>query len=212
VPRSLTVHYPGAPRIGTLRIAVTVERVGRTVATVSARATQDERLIALALAAFSSSFPGADFQTARMPQVPGPEQVEPATMPGAPPFTENFEYRFTHGGRPFEGREEAVTGGWLRLREPRVLDAPLAAAYADAWIPAVFQRLDAMAVAPTIDLTVHFREALPMAGAAPDDFVLGVFRSVRARDGLWEEDGELWSADGRLLVQSRQLAALMTQP
>ena len=37
--------------------------------------------------------------------------------------------------------------------------------------------------------------------------MLAVFDSRRERDGLWEENGELWSRDGRLLVQSRQLAA-----
>jgi acyl-CoA thioesterase len=59
---------------------------------------------------------------------------------------------------------------------------------------------------PTIDLTVHFREELPPAGVG-DDFVFARFDSKRARDGMWEENGELWSRDGRLIVQSRQLAA-----
>ena len=205
-PRSLTVHYPGAPELGTLEIAVVRERVGRTAAYMSARAMQDGRLVALALAAFSGSFPGQDFQTARMPDVPPPEEIEPSSLPGAPPFTENFEYRFALGGPPFQQAQEASTGGWLRLREPRALDAPLAAAYADAWPPAVFWRLTGFAVVPTVDLTVHFRESLPPTGADADDFVFVTFDSRRERDGLWEENGELWSRDGRLLVQSRQLA------
>jgi hypothetical protein len=36
-----------------------------------------------------------------------------------------------------------------------------------------------------------------------------VFRSGLAHDGFFEEDGELWSADGRLLAQCRQLALLL---
>ena len=59
---------------------------------------------------------------------------------------------------------------------------------------------------PTIDLTIHFRTALPLAGAASDDFVLAVFRSHLARDGFVEENGEIWSRDGTLLAESRQLA------
>jgi acyl-CoA thioesterase len=206
-PRSLSVHYPGAPQLGTLQIGVTRDRVGRTAAYLSARVTQDGRLIALALAAFSGPFPGEDFQTARVPDVPSPEEIEPSPLPGAPPFTENFEYRFAPGSPPFGAEEEAATGGWLRLREPRQLDAPLAAAYADAWPPAVFWRLSNFAVVPTIDLTVHFRELPPS-----DDFLYVTFDSRRERDGLWEENGELWSRDGRLLVQSRQLAAHMPLP
>jgi acyl-CoA thioesterase len=206
-PRSLTVHYPGAPQVGELRITVRVERSGRSAAYLSARATQDGRVVALALGAFSSAFPGADFQTARMPDVPPPEAMEATALPGAPPFTENFEYRFALGGRPFREQEEAATGGWLRLKDPRALDGPLAATYTDAWPPAIFWRLSNFAVVPTIDLTVHFREALPLTGPDADDHVLATFDSRRSKDGLWDENGELWSRDGRLLVQSRQLAA-----
>ena len=90
-----------------------------------------------------------------------------------------------------------------------MLDYPLAATYADAWIPAIFTRMKTFAVVPTIDLTVHFREPLPLDGASAEDFVLAAFQTRVARNGLFEEDGEIWSADGRLLVQSRQLAALL---
>jgi len=52
-------------------------------------------------------------------------------------------------------------------------------------------------------------ETLPLAGAADDDFVLAVFRSRRAHEGFIEEDGEIWSRDGVLLAQSRQLALVL---
>ncbi|HKP90860.1 MAG TPA: thioesterase family protein [Thermoleophilaceae bacterium] len=201
--RSLTIHYPAAPRVGKLEIAVSVERVGRSTAYLSARVEQGGRLVALALAAFSSAFPGPDFQTAAMPDVPPPEEVEPQRLPGAPRFTHNFEYRFAIGGPPFQEAEHTTSGGWLRLAEPRPLDAPIAACFTDAWPPAVFWRLSNFAIVPTIDLTVHFRE-LP---EGYDDFVLATFDSRREHAGMWEENGELWSRDGRLLVQSRQLAA-----
>jgi acyl-CoA thioesterase len=211
-PRSLTVHYPAAPQEGPMRIAVRIERAGRTTAYLSARATQDGEVVALALAAFSGPFAGPAFQTARMPAVAAPEEIEPSTLAGAPAFTENFEYRFALGGPPFREQEDTLTGGWLRPREPRAVDAPLAALYTDAWPPAIFWRLSGFAIVPTLDLTVHFREPLPAADTAAGDFVLAVFDSRRGEDGLWEENGELWSRDGRLLVQSRQLAAHIALP
>jgi acyl-CoA thioesterase len=201
--RSLTIHYPAAPAVGRLEIAVRAERVGRSTAYLSARMEQDGKVVALALAAFSSAFPGPPFQTVTMPDVPPPEEVEPQRLPGAPLFTHNFEYRFAIGGPPFQEAEHTRSGGWLRLAEPRPLDAAIAACFTDALPPAVFWRLSNFALVPTIDLTVHFRE-LP---DGYDDFVLAVFDSHREHDGMWEENGELWSRDGRLLVQSRQLAA-----
>ena len=62
-----------------------------------------------------------------------------------------------------------------------------------------------LAPAPTVDLTVHFR-APEVVAAEP---VLAAFRSRFAHGGFFEEDGEVWSADGVLLAQSRQLALLM---
>jgi hypothetical protein len=147
-----------------------------------------------------------------MPEAPPPEAVDPVDLTGAPPFTRNFEYRFCVGPPPFSGAEEARSGGWLRLREPRRLDHLLAAAYTDAWPPAIFTRLPTFAIVPTIDLTIHFREPLPLDGAREEDSCLAVFRTTKAREGVFEEDGEVWSADGRLLVQSRQLAAYIPPP
>jgi hypothetical protein len=78
----------------------------------------------------------------------------------------------------------------------------------DAWWPAVWSRLRAVPRTPTIDLTLHFREPL----APTPEPVLAVFRTRLAQDGLMDEEGELWSVDGRLLVQSRQLSMLLAPP
>ena len=87
------------------------------------------------------------------------------------------------------------------------MDAPAVAAVTDAWMPAIFTRIDESLFVPTIDLTVHFRSSLPHPGLEVDDFVLAVFRTTVTADGFMEEDGEVWAPDGTLLAQSRQLAA-----
>jgi hypothetical protein len=45
--------------------------------------------------------------------------------------------------------------------------------------------------------------------AIVEEPVLAVFRSHTSAHGFFEEDGELWSRDGVLLAQSRQLALLL---
>jgi acyl-CoA thioesterase len=64
--------------------------------------------------------------------------------------------------------------------------------------------MSSVKAAPTIDLTVHFRAPVPVEGP-----LLARFRSRFVRDGYFEEDGELWTRDGTLVAQSRQLALLL---
>ena len=79
---------------------------------------------------------------------------------------------------------------------------PELAALTDAWLPTVFSRITAPASAPTVDLTIHFRSPPPQR---PEPCLV-VFRSWLATDGFFDEEGEVWSEDGSLLAQSRQLA------
>ena len=210
--RSFTTHYAAAPAEGDIDISVKHERSGRSASFLAARAEQDGKTIALSLAAFSSAWPSKlDFQDADMPNVPGPDDALyfDTRQEGFPPFLQNFDMRATHGAPPFSGADKAELGGWFKLREPGVADAFVVACLMDAWAPVVFPKATDPLVAPTIDLSVHFRTPLPIAGAGPEDFYLGVFDSVMARDGFFEEDGRLWSSDGTLIAQSRQLALML---
>jgi acyl-CoA thioesterase len=208
-PRSLTCHFLRPPAVGPVRIEVTVERAGRAMSTVTARLLQDGRLCVIALAAFGTEVPAPAAYTTPAPEVPAPDDVAPAdnTSSGLS-IVSRFEARPALGAPMFAGADEAVTGGWLRFTEPRGTDAAALAMYADAWFPTPWVRLREPVAAPTIDLTVHFRAPRAAAALAPGEPVLAVFRSTTAADGFFEEDGEVWTPDGVLLAQSRQLALL----
>jgi acyl-CoA thioesterase len=127
-----------------------------------------------------------------------------------PAIAYRWDNRFVAGGAPGTPTVgEAVAARWIRLPERRVVDHLVVAAMADAVIPAIFSRVEEPIIVPTVDLTVHFRTALPAPGARPDDYVLAVFRTGAAAEGYLEEDGEVWTEDGTLLAQSRQLAAVL---
>ena len=213
-PRSLTVHYLRPAGAGDVDIEVRRERVGRSMTTLSARLVQGDRLVALAIAAFSTPRPGPEFTDSVMPQVPGPgAYVARGTIPAeAPPIARRWDTRWAIGHPPAPGTPRgarAVAGGWIRLPECRTVDALVAAAITDAWVPPTFSRVDELVVVPTVDLTIHFRTDLPHPGLAPADFVLASFRTTVAAGGFLEEDGEIWAPDGTLLAQSRQLATVM---
>jgi acyl-CoA thioesterase len=188
------------------------EREGRSLSTLSARMEQDGRLIALVLAAFSVPWSGPEIDELPAPAVAPPQEP---FWPGAPrhpllpPIAARTVLQPRFGGTPFAGAEQPMeVGGWLAHEQPRPLDALSLAFFADAAIPAPFMRLSEPNAAPTIDLTVHFREALPPAELAPERCLLRI-RTRLIHEGFFEEDGLIWAPDGKLLAQSRQLALLL---
>jgi acyl-CoA thioesterase len=210
--RSITIHYLRPPAEGRAQVETAVERSGRTLTSVTARMHQDGVLQALAIAAFATGRDGPDLHHNTMPEVAPPEAC--ALMSESHiPIHHQYEHRFAVGPNFFEGEQtpHAISGGWLRLREGRPLDAALLVAYTDAWPPAVFASSElppALSGVPTIDLTVHIR-AQALSRVGPVDPVLVVFRTREVRDGYLEEDGEIWSRDGELLAHSRQLGLML---
>ncbi|MEX2293332.1 MAG: thioesterase family protein [Acidimicrobiales bacterium] len=205
-PRSLTLHYLRPPVEGRCEVEVAVERAGRGMTTVSARLQQDGTDCIVALAALGVDRAGPTLDDQQAPDVPGPDSlVSPMDREVRVPIHERYEVRPALGAAPFTDSEEAVTGGWIRTADDDPVDEILVAALVDAWIPAVFSRLASPVGVPTIDLTVHFRQKPPDAPG----WSLVRFRTQVAAEGYLEEDGEVWSADGRLLAQSRQLAVLL---
>ena len=124
---------------------------------------------------------------------------------------DRYEQRWAIGTPPWEAvavDDVAEVGGWIRLADEHPVDAMVVAALTDAWPPSVFTRMTEHMAVPTVDLTVHFREPPP----EEPDWCLVRFRSRHASHGFVEEDGEVWSSDGRLLALSRQLALVLPIP
>ncbi|MFN2594915.1 MAG: acyl-CoA thioesterase [Actinomycetota bacterium] len=211
-PRSLSVHYLRPPAQGRLDIEVSLDRQGRNATFVSCSAHQEGKLYARALGAFSYALDDSpSFDDAPMPDVRSADDSYriPHDDPNTPPFLKNFDIRWALGEAFFSGATKGEVGGWIRTNEPHIGDSIAIATYMDAFAPAAFPRISSPAIAPTMDLTIHFRTALPLASTRPEDLYLGIFRSSLARDGFFEEDGSLWAPDGTLVAQSRQLALLI---
>jgi len=211
-PRSLTLHYLRPPVEGPCVVGVTIERAGRGLTTVSARLVQGGRDCIVALAALGMDRPAPELHDHPAPAVGRPEDSPPrppvaADVPDIP-FRHRFDVRPAIGSPPFTMGASAETGGWIRTVDDDPLDDVLLAALTDAWPPAVFSRLEERVGVPTVELTVHFR-GRPSAGPG---WCLVRFRTTEVEAGYLEETGEVWSEDGRLLAESRQLAVVLGTP
>ncbi|WP_320673171.1 acyl-CoA thioesterase [Patulibacter defluvii] len=227
--RSLTLHYLRGAADGPLELTVELLRRGRRVSSARVRARQGDRAVLEGLAAFSAAeLPSPVDWTPRLPDVapppaldaeglPVPEYrprkgrwIEP--LPQMPPVVHQVRLAPQLGGIPLAGRVPepggaVETGGWIALPEPRPIDEPFVALAADIWWPPVFEAVSRPVIAPTVDLTIHFRAGLPPEGLPPQP-IFGHYRSTAASEGFVEEDGLLFLPDGSLLAQSRQLALL----
>ena len=208
-PRTLAAHYLQAPAAGPVTLDVEVLRQGKRVRAAEVRLRQADRLAASATIIFSAARAQAATLTRTPPSpVPDPENVAELALgqlPGAPPLFDAVRLAPALGPPPFRRGEQALTGGWLALRgDDAPLDAARLCAMSDLWWPAVFGILDGPAGAPTIQLTIHLR--LTAHEIAPPVFAR--FETRVIAEAHLEESGELWSRDGALLAESRQLALL----
>lgn len=213
-PRSLTIHYARAPEHGPVQISTAIERQGRSLSTLSARMQQDGELIAIVLAAFSTSWGGPEISDVLMPEVEPPDASREGIKlieRGGPEFAHHIVLQPRMEGRVFgEGEQPMQIRGWIGLAEPRPIDALSLAFFSDALIPAPYLRMSEPAAVPTVDLTVHFRERLrPVADADPRELCLAQTTTGLVHDGFFIEDGLIWAADGTLLAHSRQLAIVI---
>jgi acyl-CoA thioesterase len=208
-PRSLTVHFCAPVTEGEASLAVRTERAGRQVTHLSARLEQAGQVACLASATFATSRETPLVYTdARPPRVPPPDDVPSTPSELLPTFAAHFEYRWCLGAVPFSGAAEARVGGWIRPRVPAPLDAPLVVGLLDAFPPASLARVEGFCNGATMDFTAHFYTPLPLAHAAPDAFYLRTGHSRHAAHGYADDLAELWSQDGQLLAQLRQMAAV----
>ena len=212
-PRSLTIHYTRAPEPGPIVLRTTIERQGRSLSTLSARMEQAGKVTALALAAFSVPWDAPAANELPMPELAPPDaerRSTPKLFKGAPEFTRQLVMQPRVGAVPFAGSGAPMRiGGWIGFPEPRPIDSPALALFCDAWFPPSFIALDVPAISPTVDLTIHFRQPISECECDPAALCLSVFDTRLLHDGLFEEDGVIWAADGTVLAQSRQLGIIM---
>jgi acyl-CoA thioesterase len=202
--RVLSAHFPKVPAPGPVEIRTQLTRSGRSMSWLGAELWQGDELCVAARAAFSGEWPSIEYDKTSAPVVPEHAQAAPF-LEGLPPFAKHYQYRSLFATPISNGGHDAV-GGYIRLREPEIYRAPLLAALSDAWFPSTFALDPRPTMGATIDLTVHFRDYAALDRLDPTVEILAVFRSRLATEGFFEEDGELWSPEGKLLAQSRQLA------
>ena len=210
--RTLTCHFCAPALAGPARIEVEIPRASSALSHLTARMIQEEGVVAIATATRARARDvGVAFSDRRAPEAPAFEAT-PVLELGSigPSFARYFDFRFAHGSAPLSGADQAILGGWIRHHNPGALDAALAAAYADAWMPAVFARFKAFRPCASVTLTYHFfTDFSSGVEARAGEPVLVTSRSDVLVDGYAEQNNEVWSRSGALLMTGTQVIAVI---
>lgn len=207
-PLSVTAHYASPPEPGPVTVATETVRAGRRYATLAARMLQGEheRVRLLGAVGDLDTMTGPTHVDATPPEVEPPERCVPVASwrPGEPlpEFLQRYDLRLPQPVVGSSDDQALRVAGWIRFSDGAPPSVLALLAFCDAFPPSILE-VGNVGWVPTIELTVHVR-ARPAPG-----WVMGAFRTRVLVDGLLEEDGELWGADGRLLAQSRQLALVL---
>ncbi|MEY2397490.1 MAG: hypothetical protein QOJ00_664 [Actinomycetota bacterium] len=205
-PLSMTTHYVGRPEAGPCEVTVSVSHATRSHAFMDAALVQQGTVRARSIAIFGQRRDDQPFDVdLNTPAVTPPGAGVPVrdipvadSMP-LMSFLDRFTYLAASSIDLFAGSGgPAAVGGWTKLND-RDLDNVAVPLFADCWPPPIFTRRGP-GLAPTIELTVHFRNN-PEPG-----WVWCQFESKVLAGGYVEEDGEMWSERGTLVAMSRQIS------
>lgn len=207
-PLSLTAHYLAPGRPGPATVDVEVHRAGRRTATIGASLRGESGEVLRLLGTFAElREEGPAAIEAAPPELPPIgaciRVVPPAEMSGFGDRVDMYVHPDDAGFRNGQPRGTAEIRGWFEFVDQSPVDALGLLVAADAFPPVVFNRGEfPISWAPTLELTVHLR-AVPAPGP-----LRCRFSSRFMQAGMFEEDGELWDANGTLVAQSRQLALI----
>lgn len=203
---TITTHYLRKAEVGAIRFEVTPVAGSRRFSTVTATGTQDGKVVLSIMASVGDRC-----------DIEGPSWTSVTTSPPRddeltpPPGTEGLPFEppniatqmglrmhtATVGFATGQAQETARMRGVMEADQADQLTAIIAC---DLTPPAVWNKLGAKGWVPTVELTAHVR-GRPAAGPLTIDVITN-----HVADGFLDEDALVHDAEGRLIVQSRQLA------
>lgn len=226
-PRSLTVHFLRPFPAGRMRIEVHVERSGASVTVLSARLICEGKLCGLATVSFAKERESVGWVDVCMPKVEPFDASRPQSGELQLPYRDNLEmwdvFGINDGGKmgaggagsgSFAPTGSVRSGGWVRPKGEGRIDEGFLSAVADGFTPVIYRRLaeldeESMGVmAGTMEFTAYFRSSPSVLKKGEP--VLVALSTASSLHGYVDEDCTVWSPQGELLLQSRQMRFMHT--
>lgn len=212
-PFTITVHYLMPVRPGTVRIEIETVKKGRLTNSMIAKLIvadpkggPEGKIALTAVGAFGDIIDqGREVIIGAPPALPPYESIQFDNRGEGPALMRRLALRLMPEDVGFARNEPNGLGtmrAWFAFPDGRPMDALSTFIASDATASAVFNLVGTVGWVPTIELTVHYRQ-IPTGTKLATSFV-----SRFVKNGLVEEDGEVWDESGNLIAISRQIAAM----
>lgn len=195
---STTFLRPGT--VGPVELAVTIERSGRTVTTATVELTQVHRRVAIVRVTATAPVASDDWDTTEPLDLPPLTECVPFHPPAGVLHFEHAEALLDPADVPFSSSAVARVGGWVRPREPQVVDAAWLTMILDWFPPSPFTRHAMPIGGVSVDYTAHLHATPVTLGGG--DWLGARFESHRGADGLALEHGRVQAPDGTVVAES----------
>ena len=205
-PLSLTVSFAGPIAQGAFTVATHLLRSNRSTQHWSVQITQGEQheRVLAAMAVFAIRRPTWALTEAVPPDVPAPADTPHAIPMTGLSWLQRYDMRYMRG-RMMEDNPDSLTYSWIRDAPLRDLDFASLVALCDAFLPRLFLRRAKMVAIGTVSLNIYFHQDAASVMEHGDDYVLGIAQASLFNAGFFDQQGQLWGREGKLLATTQQM-------
>jgi acyl-CoA thioesterase len=209
-PLSLTVNFCAPIAQGAFDLDVRLVKANRSTQHWCVELTQGGTEVAtLATAIFAERRPSWSHQPAECPKSSPFEQTLPYAKVVAP-WVKQYDFRFIEGEPKLGGAKAAPASAfsklWIGDRIPRKIDVLSLMSMSDAFFGRIFHARGELVPFGTVSLTTYFHADAADLAAEDVSRVLAVADAKIFHKSYGDQAGELWSAAGRLLATTTQIA------
>jgi acyl-CoA thioesterase len=209
-PLALTVNYCAPIAEGEFDLDVRLVKANRSSQHWCVELTQNGGEVAtLATAVFAERRPSWSYQPAPFPGATPFEQIRPYPKI-KPTWANQYDFRFVEGYSDFDGARKDTPASpfsklWIADRVPRKIDMLSLMSMSDAFFARIFHARGGLVPFGTVSLTTYFHADAEELAAEDISRVLAVADAKIFHKSYGDQNGELWSPNGRLLATTTQI-------
>ena len=208
-PLALTVNFCAPVTKGEFDLDIRLVKANRSSQHWSVEMTQDKAgVVTLATAVFAERRPSWSHQPAAFPQATAFEQTLPYTRIKMP-WVKQYDFRYVEGEPKVDSAQaipaSASSTQWISDRVPRKIDMLSLMSMSDAFFARVLHARNEVVPLGTVSMTTYFHTSAEDLAAEDITRVLATADAKTFHKSYGDQNGELWSPNGRLLATTTQI-------